>query len=760
MLRNTRRKPEVHQLDDRTVPAAIASISGSVFADVNGNGTQEAAEPNLAGVPVILRATSDNTSEAVTRTGADGTFTLQNVADGSHLVVVSPTGSGPNAADVVKNVLVAGGQSVGPLTLGVQATGSVSGTAYTDVNRNGVKDAGEPTRSGLVLDLALFGSSASVLTAVTTADGSYAFSGVPDGSHRLTVHTAGLGTTPTTVSVVGGATARVVDVPVAVAAASTTTLSGYVRLSASAADAPGLPGLTVTYDKDGNGQADGVATTDAKGYFQFSGVPVGAAGGTLKVTAPGASSPAATQRAALVSGSAAASPGNDFLLAFTGRIAGSAFIDSNGDGKYAAGDATVVPPTVQVDLFNSGTVVSVPAFAQNGAYYLNGIPDGTHTVIVPVPGGYRATTANRVPAVVTNGGTATVADVALRPAGGATVAVGNGDQAGATTYTFSTASDGTLQAVQGGVTTPPGKSASTRAVTADVNGDGVDDLITASGPGGAAVVHIYDGRTGAELVANGIPVFESSFTGGLNLSAGDFLRTGRAQLVVSADVGGGPRVLVIDPTQYMAGADPARSKVLADFFGIEDSAFRGGTRTSVGDLNGDGIPDLVVAAGAGGGPRVAIFDGRTVRGGVMPARLVGDFFAYEPTLRNGVVVAVGDVDGNGKNDLIVGAGPGGAPRVTVFAGQGIAAGQGADGARLADFYVNDDATSRAGTRLTVKDLDGDGRADLIATDGGRGYVFTGPSILATYLTGATPVASTVLNPFAQAANSRGGLFVG
>ena len=82
-------------------------------------------------------------------------------------------------------------------------------------------------------------------------------------------------------------------------------------------------------------------------------------------------------------------------------------------------------------------------------------------------------------------------------------------------------------------------------------------------------------------------------------------------------------------------------------------------------MNGDGVGDLVVAAGFGGGPRVAGFDGTTLGAGT-PAKLFADFFAFEQTLRNGVFVAAGDLDGDGFADLIAGGGPGGGPRVTAF----------------------------------------------------------------------------------------------
>src|SRR5262249_29635294 len=152
------------------------------------------------------------------------------------------------------------------------------------------------------------------------------------------------------------------------------------------------------------------------------------------------------------------------------------------------------------------------------------------------------------------------------------------------------------------------------------------------------------------------------------------------------------------------------------FLGIDDTTFRGGARVALGDLNHDGTLDLIVAAGAGGGPRLAGYDGRSVAART-PTRLGADFFAFEDTQRDGAVPAAGGVNGDGFADVVCGGGPHGGPRVLVLDGQMLAAGQtaAAFAAPVADFFAGDPAT-RDGVLVAITDADADDKADLVVAD--------------------------------------------
>lgn len=298
---------------------------------------------------------------------------------------------------------------------------------------------------------------------------------------------------------------------------------------------------------------------------------------------------------------------------------------------------------------------------------------------------------------------------------------------------------------------PGGFEGGIRGVTADINLDGVEDFIIGPGPGIPTEVRVYSGANfpvspETSLFASGY-AFETSFTGGVFLSAGDFNQDGYPDIVVTPDEGGGPRVRIV------SGRDRT---ILADFLGIDDPNFRGGARTAVGDMNGDGVPDLVVAAGFGGGPRVAMFDGTSLRPGSVPEKIANDFFIFEDTLRNGVYVTVADLDGDGYGDLIAGGGPGGGPRVYGLSGFGLTQENGTQ-TPVANFFAGD-PDNRGGVTLATKKIVGGIRDDLVAGVGPGAQ-----SIVSTYL-GFTITPTDTPEPYQEYlvfdTSFDGGIYVG
>ncbi len=751
-------RPRLIQLEDRSVPA---TLTGAVFADLNANSAQDVGEPGLPGVTVFVDAFGDGINDFTAATDATGHFTIAGLPDGAHTLHVLAPASATPISPTTQTVTVAAGADVGPLTVGLKPNGGVAGTVYADLNGNGLRDPGEPGVAGATVTLDAFSDGGVDGTVVTQADGKYQFASTPDGNHTVSVlppvnyFTAGANSRA--VGVVSGSSTADLDFGVK----PTSAVGGRVTFADVSPGRPGVAGLTVQLDLNNDGIVDASTVTDKTGAYLFTNVPNGVH--AINVAAPAGTVfnvPANVSRQTTVVNSDIKG-GLNFGVLLPGTVTGSLFLDLSRDGKKESGERSLTPARVQVDLYNSGSLVDVGArMNDDGTFIVAGLPDGTHALIVTPAVGYASAAPIRSTFTVSGGGSAATPAGAVESLAGSTLAVGHGMTGNVQTYTFTPAANGALTTVPGQTTHMPTRS-STRVVAADFNGDGVDDVIAATGPGEPATVRVYDGATGAELVAGGIAVFERTFAGGLNVAAGDFTGDGKADIVVSADTGGGPRVQVLDAAQFQAGADPTRGKVLADFLGIEDSNFRGGTRVAVGDVNGDKTPDVIVSAGKGGGPRVAIFDGKSVGPGVSPYRVVGDFFVFESALRNGASVAVGDVDGDGKADLVAGAGDGGAPRVAVFSGAGILAGAGIGSPRVVDFYVTGDTRSRNGTHVAVKDLDRDGQADVIATLGSRAYVYTAAGIRAfhqTPLPGMTgPGTSAGVLPFGDAA---GDVFIG
>ena len=112
----------------------------------------------------------------------------------------------------------------------------------------------------------------------------------------------------------------------------------------------------------------------------------------------------------------------------------------------------------------------------------------------------------------------------------------------------------------------------------------------------------------------------------------------RPFLAVGSDMvyQGTPTVSLVDPL----------SGDLINQFHVYETQFAGGVRTAIADMNGDGVDDIVVAPGEGRVAEVRVFD---VSGTEMSEYRLRPF---GPSFLGGVNIALGDVDGDGVNDLI------------------------------------------------------------------------------------------------------------
>ncbi len=252
-----------------------------------------------------------------------------------------------------------------------------------------------------------------------------------------------------------------------------------------------------------------------------------------------------------------------------------------------------------------------------------------------------------------------------------------------------------------GILTPFGRdfTGGARVTTADLTGDGIEDIVVAAGPGSAPWVKVFDGATLAEVQS--FLAYAGSFTGGVYVAAGDVTGDGRADIVTGAGPGGGPHVEVFDGAQLFPGGDvqAAVEPTPKDGFFAYDPGFHGGVSVAVGDVNGDGVGDVVTGAGPGGGPHVKAFSGKD-------HALLASFFAYDAGFTGGVYVAAGDPNGTGRAEIVTGPMAGGGPMVRVF-----------DGGQPVASYCPFDGDLRCGSAVAVRDVDGDGRAELVVATG-------------------------------------------
>lgn len=212
----------------------------------------------------------------------------------------------------------------------------------------------------------------------------------------------------------------------------------------------------------------------------------------------------------------------------------------------------------------------------------------------------------------------------------------------------------------------------------DLDGDGRQDTVSIQN----GIVTI---QLGSGVRASTFRPYGNQKNIRLNLAIGNVNRDGQKELIISRDGGGPSDVRVFN----LKGAQ------LAQWFAY-NPAFLGGARIAIGDVDGDGLREIVTAAGPGGGPHVKIWktDGKNWG---------GSFFAFDQGEVGGVSVAVGDVDGDGKAEIITGSGQGSIPRVRIFDFRGTL---------KQEFRLGNQAVA-SGVSVTTSDVNSDGKMEIL-----------------------------------------------
>ncbi len=143
-----------------------------------------------------------------------------------------------------------------------------------------------------------------------------------------------------------------------------------------------------------------------------------------------------------------------------------------------------------------------------------------------------------------------------------------------------------------------------------------------------------------------------------------------------------------------------------------ESTFRGGVRVALGDVTGDGQDDLIVAPGAGRTPLVKIYDGST-------GTFVRQFLAAPPSASTGFLASNVKQADPYRGGLTVAIGDlNGDGRTEIVTacdrGTGYISVFGRTGSFIRGFAAG------RGVRVAIGDLDGDGRAEIVAGDASTG----------------------------------------
>ncbi|MFH1741508.1 MAG: hypothetical protein ABIH23_21085 [bacterium] len=218
------------------------------------------------------------------------------------------------------------------------------------------------------------------------------------------------------------------------------------------------------------------------------------------------------------------------------------------------------------------------------------------------------------------------------------------------------------------------RTRSVNTAVADVDGDGVKDIICGLGPGGMGskqpsiiiVWRQYPDRDPCRIAVKGVYSLNAQNPklrnphGALNVAAGNFVGDDLPMIAAAQGLGGSHQIRML---QYTLQDGRGILQDVGTFRGLQRKALwrnsSGGTAVAAGDLDGDGLDELVV--GQMNGERAAsLFQVLNLKRDETTNRVVVDTYtnpvaAFPVDKRGlgGVNLCVGDVNGDGQKEIVV-----------------------------------------------------------------------------------------------------------
>lgn len=244
----------------------------------------------------------------------------------------------------------------------------------------------------------------------------------------------------------------------------------------------------------------------------------------------------------------------------------------------------------------------------------------------------------------------------------------------------------------------------------DVDGDFDDEIITGAGPGGGPHVRVF--RSDGTDTGVGFMAYDQAFTGGVNVATADLDGDGVDEIITAPASNGGPHIRIWSGEgelldEWMAspfgnnglriarGAshsnDSAQRIIVSAAHNFSNVAvyeadgsqsdeaystfapypgFGGGAAVARAEIDpfdpfllDDISNEIITAAGPGGGPHVQLFN---ANGQTYSAQY--GFYAYDRNFHGGVDIATCNPNGD-EDEIVTAAGAGGGPHVRMFNGK-------------------------------------------------------------------------------------------